>query len=1825
MQLSPKQIAGVVDTVVVLSVLLWYVYAFSSYDERGRVRFFSDIGELSKLVPEGRGLYVVCCYIYYVISKGRNVLGLSPGTIAGLVSGPAEELMRAQVWGRAFLLIYEIFPKSRIVYKYYQGRSNDQAKAIGCAMSLFFHAYICLSDIIDSYGLGADPYDAGHMGIKAVAHACYNACVMYFMPEMAPWALGSALSFVTREYNTVKETILTAASATGRIVNKDRKKLVKAAQKFDKQCKRIKKQIVRGVLKTSFATREPASWIKGFIAKRRTIEINGKRCLNYKPEEGVPDLSGGPLFSIGSVDFTHEMYSTEMFSSLLGNPQVKVVADEEQFDDIKSILNGLQSKGIDLNIRTGLDKVFNPVNSDSECGVVSSFDVKSMLELLDISPDIPGLCKAIMYIVIMGEVRRSSKSTFVNVLTGISQTAVLYRVFTKFELYTHLNKLTDYMLSEKPEYRTEAGSSTLLDLINACFSAYFASSALSASTLADLGAKLSKAKTHSTGLAFGVKTVSDYLSYVLNMLLGSDCSLVDGDTCLVKVREMTKLAVKYIRTEGQAAVGLKKLAECRVELESYRALLLKDEANPNRTVLLQTCVDMIKNISVLADTYDTSAGSAGLDKKMVVITIAGKAGIGKSQAMQKIAIANARYANRNNESVWGDIVSNPNQYMTVVKQGTKYLDMTAQTATLIVDDAEVFKRKGANESDEIDNLTWQTGTSVKPKTDGASIESKNLAVSSTLMLRGTNVTGPTLKNQVTLLYNHPDAYKRRVWDAFLAYPAKEFASNPSAIPKERLLSRKKLLDHLDGADYDDDFQHMRFVPWDLFEEVALGDEMTYQELEDYVLSEIRKREEEHEARSRAYYDSNVKAFKKINPKWIPPVFQGPCQRTENLRMKYALTEEAMVSMKKGYLSEFEKGTEEWALGLSAYIERTLDLKADTLSRRLLVWTNSAVSTVWGFRRQIMGALLVMGTYSIASAFLDQTITYASESGAPKPVNARKDVIRPSMLAAKRVQLRSVSKAAATSWEGEVYGTQVGSAGAPTIDVATKLLSNMFAMKITMPHSDGTTTAVPLANGFQSGKVVWFPSHYLPTIDAYFAEYPKATVDFCFDDGKSYSVDMGEFDSTNLMTGTLANDMDDFTSMHLKSAPNKSDIRKYFMTSSEMGAVIKAGKIRVVYAQSEYQDNRKMVIRNTCVINAFASSNMIVIKDEISKGKWGDNEYGVARVLHAEKVVSSVGHCGNFYVTDTKVVAMHVSASPTHSVGILLTRDDLNAHIQFHSERDLIAAVSESLPVMQPLPEDYRTEGSSAIGVVKCSIPRMTVRTVESPLSSIAPLVGLKGEYEVMRLDLASQQLCLLDRPFNIRPINGVRLECVVAERLKSMSTAISHASVAPPVGRLNVCQVIDGVPDEGIAAMNRSSSMGYMGYRSDLFGLPSGISRASYLGEVGACTESKYYESICVEVERFFGALAEGNVDYNDFPLMFVCAIPKDEFRKVGKATRMVYCYTPLFNIAINVYFLRPVTAFKAAGLATNVAYINPHAQAWELFEHLTAGEHDPGPITAIDLDYSAWDTQLHPVAFRESLKTIAKLGDYTGRDAMIVASLISVLTGPVVLVAKDAHSCFVMKMHAGLASGSPVTSVGNSLANDLLLGYGVSVTGHHLDPVRDGEMNRLDHMRSVTHGDDLVAVADKLLKAEGFGYSTLAGHMSELGLRPQPITKDGNIVEYRPLISHDPGDTTSIEFLCRNFVMTNGVLHLANKNETNAKQLLFRNAGYNKLDKKAKEARWNEFFVEVAARGEKYYNKYQNTVYPALMKDGLAPVCGASYNVCLLNKARVVDSMMWI
>jgi len=255
----------------------------------------------------------------------------------------------------------------------------------------------------------------------------------------------------------------------------------------------------------------------------------------------------------------------------------------------------------------------------------------------------------------------------------------------------------------------------------------------------------------------------------------------------------------------------------------------------------------------------------------------------------------------------------------------------------------------------------------------------------------------------------------------------------------------------------------------------------------------------------------------------------------------------------------------------------------------------------------------------------------------------------------------------------------------------------------------------------------------------------------------------------------------------------------------------------------------------------------------------------------------------------------------------------------------------------------------------------------------------------------------------------------------------------------------------------------------------------------------------------------------------------------------------------------------------------------------------------------------------------LASYANYKGKDLVAVETLISILVRPSVIVALNSNTGAVMKMNAGLSSGSPMTSVGNSLTNDLLVAYALSSEGHHLEKLGVDDTERVGMARVVTHGDDLVIILSRALMEAGVNYSSIARTMTRLGLKPQPISKDGVIVESRKLISENVRETTGLEFLCRNFIRVNGVIKLANKHETNVKQLLFEGPDFEKLSKEEKENRWNEFFVEISQRGIEYYNEFRNKMCGTFMKEGLNPVCATNYQMCILHKERIVEHMSWI
>jgi len=215
---------------------------------------------------------------------------------------------------------------------------------------------------------------------------------------------------------------------------------------------------------------------------------------------------------------------------------------------------------------------------------------------------------------------------------------------------------------------------------------------------------------------------------------------------------------------------------------------------------------------------------------------------------------------------------------------------------------------------------------------------------------------------------------------------------------------------------------------------------------------------------------------------------------------------------------------------------------------------------------------------------------------------------------------------------------------------------------------------------------------------------------------------------------------------------------------------------------------------------------------------------------------------------------------------------------------------------------------------------------------------------------------------------------------------------------------------------------------------------------------------------------------------------------------------------------------------------------------------------------------------------------------------------------------------------------VGNGAANDLLINYSVTCLGKsHLTPLDVDDLKQIDMLAISVHGDDCAAVPSDELIDRGFCYTTLAQASLDLGMKPQPISKDGIIKEFKLLVD-DPGavyttgkvsaDLVSdepVEFLCRTFYNSSSGIVMANKHETNAKQLLYESQQFRDMSHDDKIARWNQFFVEVSMRGRSYYERFRRVLVPHLLKQGLSPECGSSFDVCKLHTARVVEDLTWV
>lgn len=804
-------------------------------------------------------------------------------------------------------------------------------------------------------------------------------------------------------------------------------------------------------------------------------------------------------------------------------------------------------------------------------------------------------------------------------------------------------------------------------------------------------------------------------------------------------------------------------------------------------------------------------------------------------------------------------------------------------------------------------------------------------------------------------------------------------------------------------------------------------------------------------------------------------------------------------------------------------------------------------------------------------------------------------------------------------------TESGAVDVTTLNVMNKLLNNCFKMSIKVPIDHDSSTLHSLAYGLQSGKVMFFPKHYLTKIDAFIEMNPDIQIVVSFDSGKSYNLSAKDFDDCNLYGGTKNHPDDDIVSLYVESAPPKPELLGRFMSESELGALSRKGYFPVAFGETCYVKEREMTYRTISKIRSVFSNKPVQSFDKLDDGSISEDSYVISRSINTDKVVTADGMCGSLYFVDSKILAMHVSATAASSCGLALSREDIEGHYEWHRKRGNIT-ISEEEPTLMPVPKEMLTEAqmTHVIGAIECSLPRRVAKTHKGPFYDVGvdPDLGLKGNYEVMNICLSEQQKCLENRPNEIKAVNMPRLKACIAFRKNQMASAISNNLVDRNMTKLTLTEAINGIDD--IQGMSRSSSMGIMSCSHKKFGLPKSITKTQYLGDPLQFQYSKYFEHCSSRVSALIANLEQGIINYDENPELYVVAMPKDEMRKVGKSARMVYCYSAILNAVIIMYFARCVALYKSIGLASNIAYINPFEQAGELLMHLTSGSGNT-EVQGIDLDFAAWDVLLHPTFYGESLRLLSSYANYSGKDLVAVETLISILVRPSVIVAINSNHGVVMKMNAGLSSGSPLTSVGNSTADDLLIAYALSTEFNHLDTLGIDDTERIGLARVVTHGDDLVIVLSKILIALGVNYSSIAKIMVELGMKPQPISKDGVIVESRNLISENTRETTGLEFLCRNFIRVNGVIKLANKHETNVKQLLFEGPDFNKLTKEEKENRWNEFFVEVSQRGIEYYNEFRNKMCATLMREGLNPVCANGYELCVLHRDRIVEHMSWI
>lgn len=1560
--------------------------------------------------------------------------------------------------------------------------------------------------------------------------------------------------------------------------------------------------------------------------------------------------------------------------------------DEEQFASIQGLLN----KGIDININTGLNKVFDSLPDTKDWQAWGGPHLDKVVSLFALTDDLAGVVKAILMLVGLSMLKDKTESTVLRTLMTFGQVGVVYHVFKLPSLQLAfddlIGSLTSMVMGRSAAPTLLLGNqvqalavSDVLAGISGCIFAYLTGKSVGVS--GDIDSFLSKTdsiRKKMQGAEFCLKTVSDFIVGCLEYIMGSEDSgiasrIMDGDMTLRKIREEIDLAFAVMAGDGISGEAMKRMSDVAKELKDYHHLLLKPNCKvANKSDIIRVIEALLKQVTPLAAMYDSSGlSNADVAFKPVSVALFGASRIGKSRLMPQIIDSQLAYMYKDNVEMLRRIQKNKENYVKWLKIDAKYLNLSSCPVVLAMDDYKIGRVAVGQELHESESLIFQLHSNRTAEVDGAFV--KETKVHAKLVVYGTNVMGPTLINQLKTQYNVPDAPLNRAREAaWLVWVTDEFSvkgEDGELLPRRyRGLDKTKIT-----TDHDPTFKHLRVSKFDPETEICSGPDFTVKEFLKELHKQYDRHVEEHSDLSKKYFDAFTDEIREYFPDYVPDEYVPPDERAELLRKKYRLTVDASKSVFERFQAWF-KTVKEYFFGTGSITELTVHqgttgvpLTYDPMSKYVKLGGKMYPSTsyalfeayfqqievkswwqtckdilvqsvksigcaIYGYRYQIVGALGLLAAWKCGLSLYDYLFTtgVVVQSGTVVS-NVSAKAVRAKMRAiGKTVAEQAAAKAVAMRLATYTQGSTMDNT---TIDVIKSCLSNCAQMVLI-----GDTHTVDLAYCVQSGRLLFVPRHYADRIASFFELNPAGFCELRYSNGRSLRLTASDMDLTKTVCGTTNDSEDDIMSFYIRDV-TKSDLRGRFMTRKEFERCA-AAPFDVVYGSSKH-DGKNMTFNQLIVCRAAVGFNRVCDENDEHGNTNPEPQYRASRAVVTSKVVGAFGECGSMYATSSKILGIHVSGNNVSSICLHFSQDDYDAHVKVHQEEYGHKLIYEKPPNMLPVSEVEidGTRTQCVVGTVAARLPAIRARTMATAMyadvmeSDIKP----KYEYEPMSVSIKDTQKAMLGRPLAKPAVNKERLEAVIAHRHRQMSKFANIAANDVLVRVLPIKEVVDG--NEHLPAMSRSTSMGIMGCMShEWFGLPKGITKSTYLGETGKCESSAFYGDIESRVARVLSSFKMGHINYEDREL-FVMAMPKDEHRKVGKNTRCVYAYSVVLNIIILMYMGEALYFYKLLGFATNIIYANPFEDGPKLYSHLTSVEQKSPVKVATDLDFSQWDILLNSTFYRAALEMVMySATKYTDEDRRVLECLYQIIVAPYVLFPESFTSAYVVKFEAGLASGSPVTSVGNGAANDLLINYSVTCLGKsHLTPLDINDTKKIDMLAICVHGDDCGAVPSDSLIDEGFCYTSLAQASIDLGMKPQPISKDGVIKEFKVLVD-DPGvvytggkvpaelvSDEPVEFLCRTFYNSPSGIVLANKHETNAKQLLYESQQFRDMSHEDKNARWNQFFVEVSMRGRAYYERFRRVLVPHLLKQGLFPECGNNYDVCKLHTARVVEDLAWV